>query len=1452
MSTTTLPGNLTAGDDAQSSEDQFTAIVWKCIDALGSLKLTCALFLLGMLIVFVGSLAQARKDVWLVVGEYFRTYVAYIDVADLFPPSMFPGWIDFNWDSLGAFRRIPFPGGWTIGWVMLANLTTAHLMRFKVRVRGGRMAAGIGIIAVGALLTTAVVVTGNGQTGVESGNSMLRPMQIWYLMLGVLGVAAVVPLGVAFTKSTTSRPERILLGTVGVILAAVLGYFLIGGESARLNLSSMRILWQLLKGGACALVMLVGCNLLFEKRGGIVLLHTGVALLMFSELQVGFYAKENMLALVEGQKSSFVRDMRERELAIVDRQDDDTEKVIAVPEAALIAAATAGQAGDLEDQIVDLPSLPFVLRVDRFLRNSRLRSVLPDEDRSGTSGLGTFATPIEVDPVTGMDDSHDMSSLQVTLLDRDTGKELETLLLAQDVSEMRTVPIAEQATIDGNDFQFYLRFQRNYRDYEVELLDVSRTNYVGSATPRDYRSEIVIRDRETGAAEEFTLWMNNPLRYRGETFYQSGYNETPDGTEMTTLSVVRNTGWMLPYIACMIVAVGMFAKFGQTLGRYLSRMGRSAAADTDAAGGDNPFVASMPAGIRNAAGATAVPAVSASDDGRKSIWPTAVPIIIVLLSAAWLMSKARPPKADPQAMNLYAFSQLPVAWKGRAQPVDSFARTELLMTSHKSTFKGELSAGELDVPQKHAEIVARVQKYWPSVKAESLDEFSGEYDDWIEQIVKLTSSGRDAVEERMRDVMISRMPAVRWFLDVAARSELAKRHRVIKIDDDQVLSLLGLEKRAGLSYSLQEIQENLSDLQKIHREGLRLEMAGQEHRMTQLQRRVVSLFRTVSRVDSLQNIFLVRESEGLLDSIVKAWWVLDRLGNSPAIMAVPTGSENEQRSWETLIGASAMQNVAQDLAMHGLTTDDDVLDYVQNRLPRELVANAVEGSVTILQSAVEEAAKAAGEELEPGAVKTRAAEAALTLTDPFLRNVLEIIGKAETGATTDQMLDGMSDSDFAEVAAERISSEVFQIFEVLNENENDKRLTEIRRRLQSAGTSDESVLAAQMNLELVTLALDDLQARTNGLLYRADSTSTLQTSTKAMVDILAAWSASDVDAFNDSVSGYQKFLADTPLPHVDASVVRFEAFFNFFGPFMKAIYLYLPVLLMSFFSWIVWPKTLRRTAFWLMALAFITHTVALLMRMYISGRPPVTNLYSSAIFIGWAVVGASFVIERLLKNGIGTILGSSVGMATLMIAHYLAVDEGDTLGVMQAVLDTTFWLATHVVCITLGYAATFLAGAMGIAYCVISNFGAEKSRNDLPQLGKMIYGVLCFAVFFSLVGTVLGGLWADDSWGRFWGWDPKENGAMLIVMWNALILHARWDKLVRDYGTAILAMFGNIVTAWSWFGVNELKAGLHTYGFTEGRLLALLVFIGLQGLMIFAAMIPVIGKSANDRIEPAA
>jgi ABC-type transport system involved in cytochrome c biogenesis permease subunit len=176
---------------------------------------------------------------------------------------------------------------------------------------------------------------------------------------------------------------------------------------------------------------------------------------------------------------------------------------------------------------------------------------------------------------------------------------------------------------------------------------------------------------------------------------------------------------------------------------------------------------------------------------------------------------------------------------------------------------------------------------------------------------------------------------------------------------------------------------------------------------------------------------------------------------------------------------------------------------------------------------------------------------------------------------------------------------------------------------------------------------------------------------------------------------------------------------------------------------------------------------------------------------------------------------------------------------MQAVLDTQFWLATHVVFITMGYAAVFIAGLLGIIYIGVGVLTRSLTPELAKLLTRMTYGVVCFALIFSLIGTILGGLWADDSWGRFWGWDPKENGALMIVLWTAIVLHARWGGMVKARGLAVLAVGGNLVTAWSWFGVNELGVGLHSYGFTEGVLVAFgwVVFTHLV-IIIVGALLP--------------
>ena len=298
----------------------------------------------------------------------------------------------------------------------------------------------------------------------------------------------------------------------------------------------------------------------------------------------------------------------------------------------------------------------------------------------------------------------------------------------------------------------------------------------------------------------------------------------------------------------------------------------------------------------------------------------------------------------------------------------------------------------------------------------------------------------------------------------------------------------------------------------------------------------------------------------------------------------------------------------------------------------------------------------------------------------------------------------------------------------------------------------------------------------------------------------------------------------------------FEFLFNRLQPFSQAMALYVLAFLLACASWLGWSRPLNRSAFYILLLALAIHTFGLFSRMYLQERPPVTNLYSSAIFIGWGAVIVSLILERIFRDGIGAACAGAIGFVTLIIAHHLA-GSGDTLEMLQAVLDTNIWLATHVVAITTGYSAMFLAGMLAIIYIVRGVFTRSLKKQTADSLARMTYGVVCFATLFSFVGTVLGGIWADQSWGRFWGWDPKENGAVLIVLWCAIILHARWGGFIRQRGLMIMAIFGNVVTSFSWFGVNMLGVGLHSYGFMQKAFPWLVGFIISQlALMAIAAM----------------
>ena len=242
----------------------------------------------------------------------------------------------------------------------------------------------------------------------------------------------------------------------------------------------------------------------------------------------------------------------------------------------------------------------------------------------------------------------------------------------------------------------------------------------------------------------------------------------------------------------------------------------------------------------------------------------------------------------------------------------------------------------------------------------------------------------------------------------------------------------------------------------------------------------------------------------------------------------------------------------------------------------------------------------------------------------------------------------------------------------------------------------------------------------------------------------------------------------------------------------------------------------------------IMHSAGILTRMYILERPPVSTLYESILFVGLVVTIYGLLSYLNDKKAFWLALCAGLGFI-LHILGFSFDNEGDSLLMLTAVLNTNFWLATHVICITAGYGFCIITSVLAHYALIIRASG----KND-DGLFKHIHFAALLSLLFAAVGTVLGGIWADQSWGRFWGWDPKENGALLIVLWLVWILHGRicgqMGKTVVLAGLAYLS----VIVALSWFGVNLLSVGLHAYGFTDAAAWMLGGILGAETIIIGA------------------
>lgn len=288
------------------------------------------------------------------------------------------------------------------------------------------------------------------------------------------------------------------------------------------------------------------------KRGGVILLHLGLIVMLVGELVTGLFAREYLMPIDEGQSANFLQDSRAYELAVIDTSDAKTDAVTVVPWALFRGGQT------IRDE-----RLPFEMTIERSMANSEL----PDQTPAGfqnpaTAGAGSRLAAVEKPEVSGTDPNqkHDMPSAYVRLKSR-SGQDLGVWLVSMWLK-------SQSVTVDGKTYEIGLRHERAYVPYTVHLIDFRYDRYLGTQIAKNYSSLVRLVDPETGEDREIKIAMNDPLRYRGKAYFQASFDPSEKGT---ILQVVDNPGWLLPYISCALVTLGMTFHFAVNLIGFLEK-----------------------------------------------------------------------------------------------------------------------------------------------------------------------------------------------------------------------------------------------------------------------------------------------------------------------------------------------------------------------------------------------------------------------------------------------------------------------------------------------------------------------------------------------------------------------------------------------------------------------------------------------------------------------------------------------------------------------------------------------------------------------------------------------------------------------------------------------------------------------------------------------------------------
>ena len=342
------------------------------------------------------------------------------------------------------------------------------------------------------------------------------------------------------------------------------------------------------------------------------------------------------------------------------------------------------------------------------------------------------------------------------------------------------------------------------------------------------------------------------------------------------------------------------------------------------------------------------------------------------------------------------------------------------------------------------------------------------------------------------------------------------------------------------------------------------------------------------------------------------------------------------------------------------------------------------------------------------------------------------------------------------------------------------------------------------------------------------------------VELLRSYQGNNESQFG-RVAGLLRAAIEGEIPGYEESMqskVRAESIYNRSRPFLVAWICYLMAGLLWMLSGFVQaPGALRKIknlALLVTGLAAGSQIVGIALRCYVAGRPPVTNMYESIIWVSLGVVAFGGIIYALHRQAVVLAVASMLAMFGLIAGDSAPAILDPSIHPLVPVLRSNYWLTIHVLTITLGYAAFALS--LGLANITLFQFFKKPKVSKVNSLNQLNYRAIQFGVVFIAAGTILGGIWADYSWGRFWGWDPKEVWALITLLCYLVILHGRYASWVGQFGFAAWSGVSFLSVVMAWYGVNfVLGVGLHSYGFSTGGTPWVLGFVGAQVAFILAA-----------------